>query len=80
MNLIALFWPENTNYVNSVFEHGFRFRKVKSQEGFDVHLQGRAGHGQLETIDDVWVEDPETPYALSTDEDLSAATREEGGI
>lgn len=63
-----------------MYGYGFRFRKVKSQEGLDVHLQGRAGHGQLEAVDDVWVEDSETPYALSTDKDLRAATGEKGGI
>lgn len=61
-------------------EQGFRFRELKSQEGLDVHLQGWAGHGQLEAVDNIWVEDTETPYALSTNKDLCAATREKGGI
>lgn len=54
--------------------------KVKSQEGLDVHLQGRTGHGQLKTVDDVWVEDSKTPHTLSIDKDLCTATREKGGI
>lgn len=58
----------------------YRFRKMESQEGLDVHLQGRAGHGQLEAVDDVWVEHSEAPHALSTDEDFCTATREKGGI
>lgn len=68
------------NHKNQTLGKGFKFRKVKSQEGLEVHLQGWAGHGQLEAVDDVWVEDPETPHALPRDKDLSTATGEEGGI
>lgn len=53
---------------------------MKSQEGFDVHLQGGAGHCQLEAIDDIWMKHSETPDVLSTDEDISTATGEIGGI
>lgn len=53
---------------------------MTSQEGLDVHLQGGAGHGQLEAGDHVGVEDAETADAGSVDEDLCAATGEEGGI
>ena len=72
------FWSGKISYV--LLRIGFKFRKVKSQEGLEVHLQGWAGHGQLEAADDVWVEDPETPYALPRDKDLCTATGEEGGI
>ena len=53
---------------------------MKSQEGLDVHLQGRAGHGQLKAVDDIWMENSEAPDTLSTDKDFCTATGEEGGI
>lgn len=53
---------------------------MKSQEGLDVDLQSGAGHGQLKAVDDIWVEYSETPYTLSMDKDLCAATREKDGI
>lgn len=54
--------------------------KLKSQEGFDVQLQGRARHGQLKAVDDVRVEDSQAAYTLSVDKDLCTATREKGGL
>lgn len=67
-------------YTKQTAIYGFRFRKVKSQEGFDVHLQGGAGHCQLEAIDDIWMKHSKTPDVLSTDKDISTATGEKGGI
>lgn len=56
-------------------------RKVKkSQERLDVHLQGRAGQRELKTVDNVGVEDSETPNALSVHKDLGTTAWEKGGI
>lgn len=59
---------------------GFRNEKLNSQEELDVHLQGGAGHRQLKAVDDVRVEDAETPDALPPNKDLCAAAGEEGGV
>lgn len=59
---------------------GFRNEKPNSQEKLDVNLQGGAGQGQLEAVDDVRVEDAETPDALPLDKDLRAAAGEESGV
>lgn len=39
---------------------------MTSQEGFDVHIDGGAGHGQLKTTDDIRVKDPEVSDAFAT--------------
>lgn len=48
-----------------------------SQEGLNVDLQGRAGHGELELGDDIRVQHSQLPHALTSGKDLSAAPREE---
>ncbi len=53
---------------------------VTSQEGFDVHIDGGAGHGQLKTTDDIRVKDPEVSNAFATWKDLSTAAGKEGGV
>lgn len=55
-------------------------RKYQSQERFDVQLQGRAGHVQLEAGDDVRVDDSEMPDTLPLNKYLRTATREKGGV
>lgn len=55
-------------------------KKKKSQEWLEVHLQGRAGHGQLKAFYDVWVKDSKMAYALPSHKDLSAPTGEKDGI
>ncbi|KAG7237187.1 hypothetical protein INR49_032685 [Caranx melampygus] len=57
-----------------------RFSGVATGRTKATKQQGGAGHGQLEAGDDIWVEDAETPDALPTDEDLSAAAGKEGLI
>lgn len=63
-----------------VFLGWVRNRKWNSQEELDVDLQGGAGHGQLEAVDDVRVEDAKMADALSPDKDLCTAAGEEAGI
>lgn len=53
---------------------------MTSQEGFDVDIDGGAGHGQLKTTDDIRVKDPEVSDAFATWKDLSTAARKEGGV
>ena len=55
-------------------------RGRRSQEGLDVDVQGGAGHGELEAVDDVGMQDPEPPDALPSRKDLGAAPWEEGGV
>lgn len=53
---------------------------LTSQEGLYVDIDGRAGHGQLKTTDDIRVKDPEVSDAFATWQNLSTAAREEGGV
>lgn len=53
---------------------------MTSQKGLDVDIDGRAGQGQLKTIDDVRVKDPEASDAFAVRKDLSTATGKEGGV
>lgn len=76
----------NTSLVNFYFFcEGIKLPRTKnikhqSQERFDVQLQGRAGHVQLEPGDDVRVEDSEVSDALPPSKNLRTATREKGGV
>lgn len=51
-----------------------------SQEGFNVDIDGRAGHCKLKTTDDIRVKDPEVSNAFAMWKDLSTAAGEEGGV
>lgn len=53
---------------------------MTSQEGLYVDIDGRAGHGQLKTTDDIRVKDPEVSDAFAIRQNLSTAAREEGGV
>lgn len=50
------------------------------QEGLDVDVEGRAGHGEVEGVDDVGVKDTEVSDAFPAEKDFSTAAREEGGV
>lgn len=51
-----------------------------SQEGLDVDVQGRAGHGELKAADDVWMKDPQVSNAHPMGKDFSTAAGEVRGI
>lgn len=53
---------------------------VALQEGLQVDVEGGAWQRELKGGDDIRVKDPEVSDAFPPEEDLSTATREEGGV
>lgn len=50
------------------------------QEGLDVDIEGGAGHGEVEGVNDVGVKDTKAPDGFPAKKDFGAAAREECGI